>query len=146
MVFQGSERDVLQLYATMVSATIEINNQDPEFGMLGDWSWKWLAGEAPNSNTFNAEIKEVIDQAASHLGFEIGEHNPWGWDIGATAEMLETSAPVIATWDSIDDLRNYVDTLEKASSEQWKAIQEHGIDTDLDTDIPAPPTQGLNQP
>lgn len=142
IVFQGSERDVMQIYAGMVAATIEINNQDPEFSAAADLSWNWMVGEAPNSNTFNAEMKEVANKIAEHLGVEIGEHDPSGWDIGATPDMLETTEPTVATWDSIDDLRAYVDRLEQASSEQWRTIQEKGFDTDLETEIPTPPAGG----
>lgn len=142
IVFQGSERDVLQIYAAMVSATIQINNQDPAFSMFGDLSWKWAVGESPNSNTFNAEMKEVASSAASQLGLNIEEHNPWGLDVGSTPDMLETTVASGATWLPLGELKSYVGDLEKASAEQWKTIQEKGIDVDLDTSIPGVPNPG----
>ncbi len=131
VVFEGTEREVLQLYGSIIRATIEINNQDNEFKLFSQ-----------NSNTFNAEMKEKIDQMAEDLGISnrLGKHNPWGWDKGSDPDTLKTTEAkkVVEEWGPIEDLRQYIEGLEQTAAKQWDEIQEKGIEVDLKTEIPAP--------
>lgn len=132
VVFQGSEREVLQLYGSMVRSTIELNNNSPEdmkFEMFGK-----------NSNAFNSEMKEKLVEMSEKLGISerLGTHNASGLDIGRDYELETEEASPIKTLESIFDLRAYIDQLEKTAAEQLNALRSNGIDQDLDTKIPAP--------
>lgn len=134
--FEGTERQVMELYGAMVRATIEVNNQDYNFGMLGQ--------SDPNANTFNTEMRENLGQMAEALGIEMDLEYGWQgrWSIGSgDSDMIETS-PAVATWASMPDLMAYIDELEQAAAEQWDKIHEHKLDLgnlDLETAIPERP-------
>ncbi len=128
VVFTGTEREVLQMYGTLVRSTIEINNQDPKFGLLGQF--------LPNSNTFNAEMKEKLGQISKELGLEIGTHNALGIDIGSNPDMLETErATKIFCTESLPELRSKIDQLEQLAAQQLKTLCGD-INADLETKPP----------
>ncbi len=122
IAFQGTEQQVMQLYAATVSATIEANFQGHQFGMMGQ--------HAPNSNSFNAEMKEKITEIGAALGLEIGEHNAGGWDIGSGFDM-HISEPRLREWATPEAMSAYIDNLEKTAAKQLETLQTQGIDTDL---------------
>ncbi|WP_274630829.1 hypothetical protein [Arvimicrobium flavum] len=130
VVFEGSEREVLTLYGSLVEVTIELNNQDLDFGLLGQ--------NAPNSNSFNAEMKEKLGQIGGHLGIAIGDHDASGWDIGKKLDLATVDAKLYA-WQPIDDMRARVDQLERTAAQQLQTLKAEGIDTDLNTAIPKAP-------
>lgn len=129
VIFEGTERQVMEMYGAMVKATIELNNQDPEFGLLGQGS--------PNSNSFNTEMKEKVQQMAEKLGFDIKSHDADGWDIGWDYE-LDTSQATLHSWASREELHDYIDTLEQKAAEQFNQLKQDGTAQDLETKIPRP--------
>lgn len=137
IVYKGSERVVLQLYATVISKTMELNNRDLPFGIFGNGT-PFLGGASPNAISFKAELEEALHQVAQHLGVEILPHEPVGWNPGEN-DVLETGDARVATWDSLQDLRGHVSDLEKAASEQLQTLFQKGNDVDLQTPIPQPP-------
>lgn len=129
IVFVGSEREVLGLYGDMIEDTIEINNQDQGFGLL----------RGPNSNTFNSEMKEQLENSANRLGISdrLGAHDAWGWDIGNSPDKLTTKdGHTISSAIPMEDIRTYVDNLEQAAASQWNAIKTNGVNIDLNTTTP----------
>jgi len=138
IAFQGSEREVLQLYNAMIVGALELNNQDLEYGALG--------GEgSPNGNSHRSEMIEKLDQVAEQLGIHILPHNPKGWDPGKN-DVLETSRASIMTTGSLSDLRDHTKALEIAASEQLKTVIASSNDVDLNTTIPTPPGGGGTSP
>lgn len=132
VVFQGSEREVLQMYGAMIRATIELNNNKPE-----DMGFE-LFGR--NSNAFNSEMKEKLIEISEKMGVSdrLGTHNAAGLDLGRNYALETSEADTVMTWDSLGELRSYIDTLEKTASEQLQTLRNDGISTDLDTKIPGP--------
>lgn len=131
-VFKGSEREVMEIYGAMIRGSIEINNKDIRFDLF-----------SLNSNTFNAEMKEKVDQIAKQMGVEVGSHDAPGWDVGSDDRTLETDkASRVKTWGSMSELRNYIDALEQTSHKQWLELNQaakNGNDLlDVNLQIPAP--------
>ncbi len=133
IVFNGTEREVMEIYGAMLNSSIDINNQGIKFDLL-----------RLNSNTFNAEMKEKVNQISGILGVKVKSHDPSGWDIGSDPEKIQTApATRVKAWDSMLELRNHIDTLEKAAHEQWTTLNreslQNGQDINaikLDTKIP----------
>jgi hypothetical protein len=140
IVFQGTEQQVMQMYAATVAATIEVNSQGNQFGMMGQ--------NSPNSNSFNTEMKQKINEIGKALGLEIGEHDAGGWDIGSGFEMNTRTIP-IREWAQPEIMAAYIDNLEKTAADQLKRLQTEGIDTDLTkpaVEDPAVKTGGMKMP
>lgn len=129
-VFRGNERQVLQLYGGLVQSTIEINRQNSEFGLLGQ--------KNPNSNSYNAEMKEKLNEMTDRLGIRVESHNAPGWDIGSDFDMKTESAKTISS-PSLAELRKDVDQLEQTAAQQLTTLKQN-IKADLQ---PAP---SLNKP
>jgi len=121
IVFEGSERQVLQLYGAMVESTIELNKQNLGFSLTD-----------LNSNSFNSAMKEKLTQMGGHLGITIGTHDAGGWDLGSGTD-LNTSPARLYQWESMGDLRGHIDSLERAAATQLQTIYRDGIDVDLGT-------------
>jgi hypothetical protein len=135
IVFKGSEREVMEIYGAMLRGSIEINNQDIKFDLFG-----------LNSNTFNAEMKEKVQQIATKMGVTVESHDPSGIDIGSDDGKISTlEASRVKTWGTMQELRDYIDTLEQTSHEQWLALNRESLQNgkeitsiDLNTRIPGP--------
>lgn len=134
-VFTGSERDVMEIYGAMIRGSIEINNKDLYFSLFG-----------LNSNTFNAEMKEKVDQIAEKMGVKVEDHDAPGWDVGSDDTKIDTMpASRVKTWGSMSELRAYIDVLEKTSYEQWITLNQEALidgknilDVNLQIPIPTP--------
>ena len=131
-VFKGSEREVMEIYGAMIRGSIEINNKDIRFDLFG-----------LNSNTFNAEMKEKVNQIAKLMGVEVGSHDAPGWDVGSDDKKIDTAdASRVKTWGLMSDLRDYIDALEQTSHKQWLELNQaakNGKDIlDVNLQIPAP--------
>ncbi len=133
-VFTGSEREVTEIYGAMIRGSIEINNKDLSFGLFG-----------LNSNTFNAEMKEKVNEIAGQMGVKVESHDAPGWDVGSDDSTIETTkASRVKTWGSMSELREYIDTLEKTSYEQWAELNQAAksgkdiLDVNLQIPIPTP--------
>jgi len=131
--FQGTEREVLQLYNAMITGTLELNNQDLEYSALG-------GEDTPNGNSFRSEMIEKMNEAATQLGIQISTHDPKGWDPGKN-DILETGRAQIMTSESLEDIRAHTSALEKAASDQLQTVMADN-NVDLNTAIPETTTFG----
>ena len=130
VTIQGTEREILEIYSAMVRGAMELNNQDLEYGAMG--------GEnSPNGNSFSGELREKAAQVAADLGLEVLHHDPVRWNPGH-GDDFDTSVAGAATWESLDDLRDYIDTLEEAAREQLDSVIDNKNAIDLQTEIPVP--------
>ncbi len=129
IVLTGSEEQIMRLYADMVKGTIDMNNrgrQAMSFGLLGQ--------EAPNSNSFNGAMKQILARSVHAMGLKIENHDAWGIDIGSTYDMK----PDVSPTENMDlpTLRAHVDELERAANEQLEGIQKD-MGTNVKTPVPA---------
>lgn len=125
IVFNGTERQVMEIYGAMLNSSIDINNQGIKFDLL-----------RLNSNTFNAEMKEKVTQISGILGVKVKSHDPSGWDIGSDPEKIQTApATRVKAWDSMLELRNHIDTLEKAAHEQWETLKHESLQNGQDINL-----------
>jgi hypothetical protein len=137
VVYTGSERAVMEIYGAMIRGSIEINNKDIKFGLFG-----------LNSNTFNAEMKEKVNQISEKMKVTVNDYDPPGWDVGSDNEVIETQpANRVKTWGSMNELRDYIDLLEQTAHKQWATLNwesqslkkgEDIADINLQIPIPAP--------
>lgn len=128
IVLTGSEEQIMRLYADMVKGTIDMNNrgrQSMSFGLLGQ--------EAPNSNSFNGAMKQILAKSAQSMGLKIENHDAWGIDIGSTYDMKPDVSPTEKM--DLPTLRAHVDELERTASEQLKGIQGN---LESNTKVPVP--------
>lgn len=142
VVFEGAERQVLEVWGVMVHSAIELNNQDPKYHAIN-------LGDGVNGNVLSMEVRERAAEALKEMGLTIGAHNPGGWDVLNFVETQpKTSKAQICTVASLADMRDYVDALEAAAAEQLQAVRDATADydvggkddrLDLDTRIPSGP-------
>lgn len=153
LLFQGTEREVLQIYAAMVRTSIEMNNRDLTFGLLGQ------SGEEPNSNTLYAELKEDMREMGAAMGIPeriqdfSGPQERWhkllisplllalDSNIGEDAGRITTDAAKPVTVATLADLRGYVDALERTAADQLNTLRPD-TSQDLETPLPRPPIGG----
>ncbi len=118
IVYKGSEAGVMALYAAMVQATIQFNDDAKrnEFHLLGQ--------TGPNSNSFNSLMKRILNAAARERGDTIDAHDAWGWDIGHDYKIPLYTAFRVPTTMPLPELRYLVDGLEKRAAEQLVPLRQ----------------------
>jgi len=139
IIFQGTEREVLELYGGMLDAVIELNNKDPE-----EMGFKLFTR---NSNAVNSEMKEKMGEMAKALGIDperIAQHDAVGIDFGRDHALDTQTASPVRTWDSIEDVRAGIDAREQAAASQLDTMRNEGTFTPLNT--PLPSTGGASSP
>ncbi|MCE7887326.1 MAG: hypothetical protein DYH13_07480 [Alphaproteobacteria bacterium PRO2] len=133
-VFTGNEREIMEIYGAMIRGSIEINNKDIKFDLFG-----------LNSNTFNAEMREKVNEISKEMGIKVKDHDAPGWDVGFDEKKIHTTeASRVKTWGSMSELRDYIDTLEKTAHEQWLTLNQETLQQgknilDINLQVPIPP-------
>lgn len=131
IAFQGTERDVMSLYASLLKTTIALNKEDMKYDALQNG--------APNGNTINQVLKENLSETAAIMYLDgIANHDPSSIDHFLWGDALDNPEPPINIYECshIDVIREQVDQLEKTAAEQWQLVKSRGDRAVLGEDKP----------
>jgi len=131
-VINVPEEQMLQIKLAMLNTSIEINENNPGFGMSG-WG-------DPNSNSYRFTMGEVMTETAELMGIEIdNDFDPAGASPGAGQRIPTESVTLFEG--SLDELRDAVRDAEQHHARQLDALRGD-INADLTNMTPADNTLG----